>query len=371
MEKFWIFEDSIAYRLADGPKGCGKIAGFDMDGTLITTKSGAKFPKTVDDWQWWNPLVVKKLVELSSNGYEIVIFTNQAGIGKKRISPHIIYEKVDAMLDQLQVSISVFVSTHNDIYRKPASGLWERFCAVRKGPAIDLSESFYCGDAAGRPKVGKKKRDFSCSDRKFAANCGLAFYTPEEVFLKQLPCAKWEWRSRSPRSLLVQYSKPQAEIKWTSTVQELVILVGSPASGKSRIANYFGEHGYECVNQDRFRTKGRCLKVCRQALAQGKSVVIDRTNPTASERAEFMKLSGPKVSTRCIHLTTSREMCEHLNGYRIKVSNRLRVPNIAFNIYFSKLEAPGSEEGFNSTETRDISLRFEKESDKGLFLQWT
>lgn len=49
-----------------------------------------------------------------------------------------------------------------------------------------MSESFYCGDAAGRPancEPNKKKKDFSCSDRLFAMNLNLKFYTPEEYFL--------------------------------------------------------------------------------------------------------------------------------------------------------------------------------------------
>lgn len=31
-----------------------KIAGFDMDSTLIETKSGAKFAKNAEDWVYWN-----------------------------------------------------------------------------------------------------------------------------------------------------------------------------------------------------------------------------------------------------------------------------------------------------------------------------
>lgn len=42
------------------------------------------------------------------------------------------------------------------------------------GTDLDLSTSFYVGDAAGRPanwQPGKKK-DFACSDRLFALNLG-------------------------------------------------------------------------------------------------------------------------------------------------------------------------------------------------------
>ena len=52
-----------------------------------------------------------------------------------------------------------------------------------------MDASFYCGDAAGRRKdwMDKKKKDFSCSDRLFAMNLDLKFYTPEEYFLGHKP----------------------------------------------------------------------------------------------------------------------------------------------------------------------------------------
>ena len=38
---------------------------------------------------------------------------------------------------------------------------------------VDMAESYFVGDAAGRPN------DHSGTDRKWAMNAGLKFYTPE------------------------------------------------------------------------------------------------------------------------------------------------------------------------------------------------
>lgn len=51
---------------------------------------------------------------------------------------------------------------------------------------IDKANSFYVGDAAGRPKnwAPGKKKDHSSADRLMALNVGIKFETPEEHFLK-------------------------------------------------------------------------------------------------------------------------------------------------------------------------------------------
>lgn len=50
------------------PKGSDKIAAFDLDGCVITTKSEAKFPKDATDWKWWNGAVLPKIRQVHADG---------------------------------------------------------------------------------------------------------------------------------------------------------------------------------------------------------------------------------------------------------------------------------------------------------------
>ena len=68
-------------------KASEKIAAFDMDWTLIKTKSGRTFPIDANDWDWWDTEVLPKLKQLDADGFRVIIFTNQGGVssGKRPI----------------------------------------------------------------------------------------------------------------------------------------------------------------------------------------------------------------------------------------------------------------------------------------------
>jgi bifunctional polynucleotide phosphatase/kinase len=96
-------------------------------------------------------------------------------------------KKFGALQKHLGIPIVFLAATDSDQYRKPALGMWkhcleEIFCDF----TVNMKESFYCGDAAGRPKVGDKPKDFTDTDIKFAINIGIRFLTPEECFLNEV-----------------------------------------------------------------------------------------------------------------------------------------------------------------------------------------
>lgn len=93
---------SLLYKfsLSKKPSFCQLIA-FDMDGTLITTKSGATFSKAVDDWKFLYPNVPAMLREKYKNGAHLAIISNQNGIAKGHTTIPELVKKLTAVSDAI------------------------------------------------------------------------------------------------------------------------------------------------------------------------------------------------------------------------------------------------------------------------------
>ena len=223
-------------------------------------------------------------------------------------------------------------------YRKPSSDFWNFFENNLCIETPSKEESFFCGDFAGRIENwdGKgAKKDKGCSDRKFARNIGLPFHTPEELFLKAAP-AKFAWKGIDPKTLPSSGPRSTTNV-FHSDTQEMIISVGFPASGKSTFARtYLQPKGYVRVNMDTLKTQAKCAKVCREALGEGKSVVIDNTNGPLAKRAEWIKIAKEfSVPIRCFYFDTDEDVCKHMNEFREKITNgeQKHVPSLVYNTF--------------------------------------
>ena len=64
-----------------------------------------------NDWQWLYDCVVTSLRKLHDDGFQVVLFTNQAGIEKMKVKPEDLMEKIDAIVMELEIPCFVSPST--------------------------------------------------------------------------------------------------------------------------------------------------------------------------------------------------------------------------------------------------------------------
>ncbi len=389
------------------------VAAFDLDGTLIRNQSGAKFPTALDDYAPWSSSVIPKLKELHEKGFAIVIFSNQGGVNPKRLKgvPGMKH-RVEGIAEMLGVPLIAYLAMGRNRFRKPCIGMWE-LLATRLGGVenIDLSKSFYVGDAAGRPekKALKRKADFSDSDLKFALNLPIEFYTPDAYFEgKPMEQGSIDFVPRKFLTLdaynVGEPSNAEEAVKYLKELlkeddvvsmiekgfsvgdakpdtQTFVMISGAPATGKTTFAKRFlASYGYKWINMDSMGTLSKCVKAARAALEEGKSVVVDNTNGIAKTRTRYLDLArerDEKVSKKmpkiCLCMDTPRDLSNHLNVVReITTSGVIsRIPHVAVNGYYKRLVEPNPDEGFDAVLKVGFKAHFASEHDKNIFARYT
>jgi bifunctional polynucleotide phosphatase/kinase len=320
-----------------------KIASFDLDDTLIKTKSKKKFATGPSDWDWLYENIPKKIKELYDDDFTIIIISNQAGIGDGKKEGDDWIEKVNQIVKELNIEMKVFCSISKNKYRKPIPTFREEFF-----PEKLSKKSFFCGDAVGR------KGDFADTDYKFALNCDIKFYTPEHLFLGQeneLPeinyCIDLKENNKDNNKDNNKNNKEDNNLlNFESKNKEMIIMVGYQGSGKSYFSNQIKEkYGYVVINQDTLKTKSKCIKEAEKQINNKKSIIIDSTNPSKEKRKEWIDLAKQNdYNVRVIHMQTSIEQSKHNNIYRSLTSDIEQIPEIAYNMYKSKYEKPELEE---------------------------
>lgn len=350
-----------------------KIAAFDLDGTLIKTKSGRVFPKDKDDWVLWNDNVKNTLYNYYNDCYKIVIFTNQLGISKGKISKGDFLDKVRNIQKELNMAFDIFIATKDDKYRKPMTGMWDLFEELYH-VKIDKKKSFYCGDAAGRQKdwIQGHKKDFDSVDVRFAYNIGLKFMVPETVFIKDFK-TPYEFVDKTYQELnLNKLMKTKYHLDMTASDKpSMVLLIGRQGSGKTELSkDVLKKHefkDYVYISRDICKTSAKCLQLVRSAIKDKKSLWIDNTNFDKKSRKQYIDLAKKANMPVYIYiLDIPEKLSKHLNHMRVMKGEAEKIPEVVYRVYNKRYEEPDvKEEGIEKVVRIPFGY---KSGDKKYFL---
>ena len=392
-----IVIDSVSDYLTAHKDKTLPIVSFDLDSTLVKTKSGATFPSSPDDWKWYCDKTAANLKATSTRDLIIVIFTNQAH-GTVNNTKLVITQDgklVETKLTKrtfnaynaivkLGVKCILFASNGRSPYRKPYIGMWEALkeYLIQYNIAINEEKCVYVGDAAGREK------DFSCSDRLFAKNARIKFITQDRFYGDKTE-QEWEYTDFDPSKYLkdndyvyhicdnaidcilancryrenIKKFDELIKIKNESNNTVVVITTSSPSSGKSTIAKYFEENGFKRVNRDTLKTQAKCVKAMKNFIKDGHSVIIDNTNPTKTGRANYItsaKETNQQVQCYGLFMNINKPLAMHLGVVRSAMNMHgdmeRTLPPVAYHTFYKKVEMMEIDEGFESITEIDFAI---------------
>jgi predicted kinase len=130
---------------------------------------------------------------------------------------------------------------------------------------------------------------------------------------------------------------------------DCVILIGLPASGKSTFYRERFAATHDLVSKDAMRNnrqpQHRQEQLIEAALAAGRSVVVDNTNPRTVDRAPIVAIArrfGADVAG--YYFPTEAQVALRRNRARL---GRDRVPDVAIFVAGKRLEPPTYAEGFD------------------------
>ncbi len=157
-----------------------KLIGLDVDGSMVTTKSGATFRKDAADWKWL-PGRVEKIRDLIGQGKRVVVITNQGGVAYGFMKQEDILAELQKMCREVGIPASgLYVCyTHpnaklpqyrmEDHRRKPAPGM---LIEAMSDFGAEPAKTLYVGDMKDDEKAA------------FNAHCD---FIPARIFFDDPP----------------------------------------------------------------------------------------------------------------------------------------------------------------------------------------
>lgn len=321
----------VEYRM---PRYYKKIAAFDFDLTLAVPKNG-EIDNNAGNWKYkfQRRIIREKLDSLRHRDYLIVLFSNKSGLSEEEKQQFWI--KISSFMEDLNIPMIGFFSLQFDHNRKPFPGMWE-FLVDWIDRRVDLKYCFYVGDLAGREKEWQKgmEADLGDTDRKFAKNIQIQFFTPEEYFLDAKK-AEFKLTGFHPDTLLL-YETKQKEFERLKE-QELVLVMGPPCSGKTRFAKKLYDQGYILVD---IKTENP-IKYTDMILSRGGRVVLDIGLIRIDVRERYISLANRRnIFVRCCVLQVGPDVAEHLDRVRMIECELPATPKKHYDEYLSNYQTP-------------------------------
>jgi bifunctional polynucleotide phosphatase/kinase len=336
MELTWISEPTFVFgynkSIENYTQTIKSVYLFDLDYTLIKTKSGKKFPISKTDWELLYPNIPEKFANMKD--CLVGIISNQKGLkSQSQISDWI--EKIVQIRKVLPIDF-VFGSLSDDRFRKPMYGSWEYiknyFVGIDWDNLTELKKIYYIGDAFGRPG------DFSDTDVKYALNCGFKFKTPEVFF--SIDKSEKTGNITYP---IIKYFTPgeQTQLfdKLFETIQTLInfkkkiliITIGLPASGKSFLRKELIKK-FDCFaysNNDDLGQKVQSRMLIKKLSTDHDYLIDDNTNLNKLElNGKLQKFqSYYKIG---IWFNYDLEVCWHLNWMRMYWFGGKLLPKVTY-----------------------------------------
>ena len=290
------------------------VAMFDMDGCLTNLHSYLPRKNVID-----------KLSKLVDDGYCIVVFSNQYGVKKGKITLADVKSRFDKFLEELPLSVAnltnIFFSTEKDYWRKPMTGMFDLFVNLREQP----SHAFYVGDACGR------KGDFSDSDLCFARNINVVYPTLSLPFYDE---QFFDSAKPNPYALKLNDSSSRINVRKyiessdsldNITAQlfninpDMIMMVGPQGSGKTTYAKAIADRlELEWINQDTLKTKKKVQAKVRSCIRNGQGFILDRTNTDTKSRAEWFRMLNSNAVSVCLYINVPKKVSFFMTSLRVQ-----------------------------------------------------
>jgi bifunctional polynucleotide phosphatase/kinase len=315
---------------------------FDLDDTIIKTKSGKTFSISSNDWEFLDKNIVTKINKLYDNNNFIGIITNQKGL-KSELLINIWIKKINDILKTLKIHV-IFASTTDNRYRKPMPGSLDqinnKYFLANKIKFTEKSKKYYIGDALGRDG------DHSDTDLKFAKNCKFIIKSPETFFnldnknnKGSITYPNLQYYSKKEEDDIINKLFNVISKNINDNKKILIMCIGLPACGKTYVRNIilkkFNEFKYtnnDDINEYKNNKNNKNfnkLIIDNKNLLNNNFIIDDNTNFNDKKRNKYLEEFKDYFKI-VIFYDLNMDICMHLNYMRMFYFNKSLISKVVY-----------------------------------------